>query len=304
MIRKISMTVAFGAWLVALPLAIAPAASAKELKVISEKTVTGFGHVESVAYDAHAKVFYTSDFGPELNPPLKDGKGKLTTFSMDGKILQDGAITPPGNQMNKPKGIWIDGDRLWTTDIDAVWVFDLKTKRGRKLPLPGITFANDPAIMDGALYVSDNRSDKLVKVQPADFLDVKSPKITMVFSGKGVFPNGLWPAPHHTLLMVGFQAKDKPQAIYKMAPGKDPVAISDKIGLLDGLYRLKDGTLLATDWVSGSLFHWSKKGGMQKLATGFKGPADICVVPNGKGYLVAVPDLVKGEIRLVQLGYK
>jgi len=206
--------------------------------------------------------------------------------------------------MNKPKGIWISGNRLWTTDIDAVWVFDLKTKKGRKLDLPGITFANDPAIMGGALYISDNRSDKLAKVEPADFLDVKSPKITIVSSGKGVFPNGLWPAPHNTLLMVGFEAKDKPQAIYEMAPGKDPVAISDKIGMLDGLYRLKDGTLLVTDWVSGSLFHWSKKGGMQKLATEFKGPADICVVPNKEGYLVAVPDLVKGEIRLVQLGSK
>lgn len=56
--------------------------------------------------------------------------------------------------------------------------------------------------------------------------------------------------------------------------------------------------------MSGSLFHWSKKGGVQKLATDFKGPADFCVVPNKKGYLAAVPDLVKGEIRLVQLGYK
>ncbi len=42
--------------------------------------------------------------------------------------------------------------------------------------------------------------------------------------------------------------------------------------------------------------------GMKKLASGFKGPADLCVVPNEKGLLVAVPDLVKGEIRLVQLG--
>jgi hypothetical protein len=42
--------------------------------------------------------------------------------------------------------------------------------------------------------------------------------------------------------------------------------------------------------------------GMKKLAAGFKGPADIAVVPNKKGYLVAVPVLVKGEIRLVQPG--
>lgn len=287
----------------AAPLAVVSHAHAADLKVLSEKTVTGFGHVESVAYDPKAHVFYTSDFGPAptLKPADKDGQGKITKVSLDGKIIEDGFIKPPGNVMNKPKGIWVRGNRLWVTDIDSVWVFDLKTKEGKKLPLPGVVFANDPTVMGKALYVSDNRSDQLVKVEPADFLHVKSPKITVVYHGGGVHPNGLYPAPHGVLLMVGFADPKDPHAIYEMKPGKQPVAISDKIGLLDGLYRMKDGSLLATDWVSGSLFHWSKKGGVQKLATGFKGPADICVVPNKQGYLVAVPDLVKGEIRLVQL---
>ena len=102
--------------------------------------------------------------------------------------------------------------------------------------------------------------------------------------------------------MVGFESKDKPHGIYSMAPGKEPIALSDNIGMLDGLYQMSDGDILATDWVSGSLFQWNKKMGMKKLATGFKGPADFCVVPNKKGLLVAVPDLVKGEIRFVQLG--
>ena len=30
-------------------------------------------------------------------------------------------------------------------------------------------------------------------------------------------------------------------------------------------------------------------------------PADFCVVPNDKGLLVVVPDLVKGELRFVQI---
>ena len=50
--------------------------------------------------------------------------------------------------------------------------------------------------------------------------------------------------------MVGFKGKDEPRGIYSMAPGKDPVALSDKIGMLDGLYQMKDGDLLTTDWVS------------------------------------------------------
>ena len=170
-------------------LAIAAAASAAELKVLSEQTTTGFGHVESVAYDPKGKVLYTSDFGPDLKPADKDGKGQISKVSLDGKILDPRFLPAAGQTLNKPKGIWIKGNRLWVTDIDSVWVFDLKTKEGKKLELPGITFANDPAVMGDALYVSDNRSDQLVRVEPADFLKSKAaPKITVVFKGKGDFP--------------------------------------------------------------------------------------------------------------------
>jgi hypothetical protein len=278
-------------------------ASSKDVKVISDKTVTGFGHVESVAYDPIEKVFYTGDFGPDLKPADKDGKGKITKVSLDGKIIEDGFLPAKGQVLNKPKGIWISGNRLWVTDIDSVWVFNLKSKEGKKLELPGVTFANDPTVMGGALYISDNRSDQVVRVEPADFLSSKAaPKISVIFKDKSINPNGLYPGKNGSLLMVGFKDKDNPRAIYSMAPRKEPVPLSDNIGMLDGLYQMQSGDILATDWMSGSLFRWNKKDGMQKLASGFKGPADFCVVPNKQGLLVAVPDLVKGEIRLIQLG--
>ena len=107
--------------------------------------------------------------------------------------------------------------------------------------------------MGKTLYVSDNRSDQLFSVEPADFLKSKKPpKITVVFKGKGVFPNGLYPGKGGALLMVGFEGKDKPHGIYEMAPGKEPKPLSDKIGMLDGLYHMKNGDIIATDWVSGS----------------------------------------------------
>jgi hypothetical protein len=108
------------------------AAIATEWKVLSEKTVTGFGHVESVGYDAQGKVFYTSDFGPALKPADKDGKGKITEVSLDGKILEDGVLPPKGTVMNKPKGIWVADGHLWVTDIDSVWEFDLKKQDGQE----------------------------------------------------------------------------------------------------------------------------------------------------------------------------
>ncbi len=290
---------------VAGALALAPAAVAKDWKVLSEQTVTGFGHTESVVYDPRGKVFYTCDFGPDLKPADKDGKGKITKVSADGKILEDGFLPAKGQVLNKPKGLWIKGNRLWATDIDSVWVFDLKTKEGKKFEIPGAQFANDPAVIGDTLYVSDNRSDQLFKIVPADFLySKKPPKATVVFKGKGIFPNGLYPGRNGALWMVGFENKDKPHGIYRMALGTQPVLMSDNIGMLDGLYRMNSGELLATDWASGSLFRWTKKDGVQKLATGFKGPADFSAVANSKGLLVVVPDLVKGELRFVQLGKK
>ena len=303
MIGKFPVGLALGTFVVISQMAVTHVASAADMKVLSERTAAEFGHPESTAYDPKGKVLYVSDWGRNLEPADKDGKGQISKVSADGKILEARFLPVAGQTLNKPKGIWIKGNRLWVTDIDAVWVFDLKTKEGKKLELPGIQFANDPAVVGDTLYISDNRSDQLVKVEPADFLKSKAtPKITVLFKGKGIFPNGLYPGRNGALWMVGFESKDKPHGIYRMALGEQPVQVSDNIGLLDGLYRMGNGELLVTDWVSGALFQWNKKMGKKDLATGFKGPADFCVVPNAKGLLVVVPDMVKGELRFVQLG--
>jgi hypothetical protein len=240
--------------------------------------------------------------GTELKPAEKDNNGYISKVSLDGKILEERFLPMAGVTMNKPKGIWVSGSRLWVTDIDGVWVFDTKTKRGKKLPLPGVQFANDPALVGNTLYISDNRSDALVSVTPADFLDLNdSPKVAIVWSEKGINPNGIYPARDGSLLMVGSKSDKEKRGIYSMKPGQDPKAIAKEIGRLDGLYQLRDGTLLVTDWNSGSIFTWSEKAGMNTIASGFKGPADLCVVPNDGGLMVVVPDLVKSELRMIQL---
>ncbi len=275
--------------------------SAEGLRVVSDTTVGGFKFPESVAYDPNAKVLYASEFGSELKPTQMDGKGRISKIGLDGKVMEEAFLPAAGQTLNKPKGIWVAGDRLWTTDIDSVWVFDTKTKEGKKIELPGIKFANDPTIVGNVLYVSDNRGDQLYSVEPADFLKA-DPKVTRVLSGKSIHPNGLYPAADGSLLMVGFESKDNPRGIYSMKPGGAPKELAAGLGRLDGIYELKNGDLLVTDWNSGSLAVWNAKTGMQKLAGGFKGPADFGVAPNAEGLLVVVPDLVKSELRLIQLG--
>jgi hypothetical protein len=284
---------------------VSPEASAQgALRVTSEQTVGGFAFPESVSYDPKAKVLYVSEFGsPKLDPTLKDGMGRISKVALNGKVLEQKFLpAASGEALNKPKGNWVKGDRFWVTDIDVVWIFDLKTKKGRKLALPGIEFANDLAVAENMLYVSDNRSDQLFRIEPADFLNSRSePKVTSVFKGAGVNPNGVYPARDGMLLMVGFVAPDKPRGIFALGVSGQIKPLSDPLGRLDGLYEMHDGSLLATDWNSGSLFRWTEKTGMQKLADGFKGPADFCVVQQAGGLTVVVPDLVQGQLRFVHL---
>jgi hypothetical protein len=292
--------------LAAALLALPAAVSAQDnWRATSEQTVGGWVNPESVGCDVKNKVLYVGNFGsPKLDPTLKDGMGYISKVGLDGKVIDKQFLPAAGGEkFNKPKGIWIQGDRLWVTDIDVVWVFDLKTKKGRKLAIPGIQFANDPAVMGGALYVSDNRADRVYKVEPADFLNARGePKISTMFEAQGVNPNGLYPGADGQLLMVGFIAPDKPRGIYVLGVSGQVKPISAPIGRLDGLYRLPGGSLLVTDWNTGSLFVWNPvTGDSRKLADGFKGPADLCVMPNAGGLTVYVPDLVQSQVRIVQL---
>jgi hypothetical protein len=288
----------------ALSFAMTVPAAAKDLKVISDKAITGAGNAESVAYDPKEKVFYAGDFGaPASTSADKDGKGKINKISLDGKVTDSGLKPAEGQPpFNKPKGIWINRNRIWIADLDAVWVFDLKSKKGRRLEV-GTGYANDVTVVRNVLYITDNRNDAVVRVTPANFLRAKvEPKIEKIYSGKGVSPNGIYPSRNGSLLLGGFKSKDDPRGIYELGLGQEPKLISKPIGMVDGIYQMRNGEILATDWVTNSLFQWNEKDGVRKLAGDVKGPADFCVVRNRDGYLVALPDLVKGEIRLIQLG--
>jgi hypothetical protein len=70
---------------------------------------------------------------------------------------------------------------------------------------------------------------------------------------------------------------------------------------LDGLAELPDGTLLYTDWAGNGLFAKEKDGNPYSLSSQFEGPADFAIMPKANGYFVVVPDLIKGELRFIEL---
>jgi hypothetical protein len=70
---------------------------------------------------------------------------------LSGKVIDKQYLPGPGGTLNKPKGLLVQGNRLWVSDIDVVWVFDLTTRRGKKAELPG-------SINPNGLYPARNGS--------------------------------------------------------------------------------------------------------------------------------------------------
>jgi hypothetical protein len=157
--------------------------------------------------------------------------------------------------------------------------------------------------LGNSLYVSDNRADRLYRVEPADFLNARDiPQISIVFAGKSVHPNGLYPAKDGSLLVVGFMSPKDARGIYALGRDGELRELAKGVGRLDGVYQMADGSLLVSEWNSGSLLRWSAGGSMETLASGFKGPADFAVVPERNGIMVVVPDLPASQLRMVRLG--
>ncbi|MCB2186852.1 MAG: hypothetical protein KQJ78_10570 [Deltaproteobacteria bacterium] len=268
-------------------------------RVGESKTVPGFGHPESVAYDPQAKVLYVSRFGPELQPTLKDGKGFISKLDLHGKILEERFLPAGKDVLNKPKGLWVRGDRLYVTDIDAVWIFDLGSREGSKVDLPGAKFANDVMVWDDFVWVSDTDTDSVVKVEPIDFLHKKA-KVWDHLRSPGLTPNGLYPG-EDKFLLATMAKGGYPGQVLEMGIRQSPRVVFNDLGRLDGLGSLSDGAILFTDWSTGSLYLGTPGAMPKAIAEGFKGPADFGLVPDGEDYVIVVPDLVTGDLRFIEL---
>ena len=260
--------------------------AAGDIEVLSDTTVSRFRFPESVAYDPEAGALYVSEFVSALKPTQMDGQGRISRVSLDGILEQRQFLPAEGQTLNKPKGIWVAGDRLWVTDIDSLWVFDTGNRRGRKVLLPESEFANDVTVSGDVAYVSDDRGDRLYRVTPADFLK----------------PNGVYAAPKDWLLLGGFKSPEEPRGLYARDPQGELRIFARELGRVDGIHLLENGAVLLTEWDAGALGIWDGDSGYRELASGFEGPADFAVVPNNDGWLVVVPDLVRSELRLIQLG--
>jgi len=253
----------------------------------SLNTISGLVSPESVAQDAKGDI-YVSEIG-EFN---KDGDGKITRISIDGKL------STFASGMDDPKGITFIGKSLYVTDKNRV----LKVEPDGKWTVFGSTmafpqtpvFLNDITSDDaGNIYVSDSGN---LKSGGAIFKIAQNKKITLVLDENTpeiLAPNGLWII-KNDLYEVDFSSG----ILYKInLKNKSISKIAEGFGGGDGLI-MSGNNFFVSDWKNGKIF--KVQGSKVSLyKDGFTAAADIALSYDNKS--IMTPDMKAGSITFVPI---
>ena len=253
----------------------------------SLNTISGLVSPESVAQDAKGDI-YVSEIG-EFN---KDGDGKITRISIDGKL------STFASGMDDPKGITFIGKSLYVTDKNRV----LKVEPDGKWTVFGSTmafpqtpvFLNDITSDDaGNIYVSDSGN---LKSGGAIFKIAQNKKITLVLDENTpeiLAPNGLWII-KNDLYEVDFSSG----ILYKInLKNKSISKIAEGFGGGDGLIK-SGNNFFVSDWKNGKIF--KVQGSKVSLyKDGFTAAADIALSFDSKS--IMTPDMKAGSITFIPI---
>ncbi len=229
----------------------------------------------------------------------KDGQGWISKLDMNGKVLEPQWISG----LNAPKGMRASGNTLWVSDIDQVVSIEIPTgKIKSKVAVKGAKFLNDVAVgPKGEVYVSDMLTGKIHVIRGG--------KASVFMAGdKLESPNGLLVV-DGKLFVAGWGEKMKPDFSTKtpghlysldLATKKKTLVTLQPLGHLDGLERREDGSFVVTDWMAGKVYSVGADGKSQVLLEGFKGAADIGIIPESKTLIV--PRMGENQVTAYHLG--
>jgi hypothetical protein len=259
-------------------------------------TLGGFSHPESVELDISHQVFYVSNVG---GAPLdKDGNGFISKMTKDGKLEQLKWI----EGLNAPKGMVIDGFKLYVSDIDKLVEIDTRTgKITNSYAADGAVFLNDTAVdRAGNVYVSDIAKRKIWQL--------KDGKMSVWYEKDDLMhPNGLRVVYGGKLLVAGWGTGMQDDGSTKVAGNLFTIDLITKelknygsgapVGNLDGLERDAHGEFLATDFIAGGLHRIHKDGTSELLMDLNAGSADLDVIK--KGHVAVVPVMMDDNVRAI-----
>lgn len=249
--------------------------------------ISGFIGPESVVQDAKGDI-YVSEIG-EFN---KDGDGRITRVSMDGKL------STFASGMDDPKGLTFVGNSLYVTDKNRVlkvepngdWMVFGSTMAFPQTPIFLNDITSDEA---GNLYVSDSGN---LSAGGAIFKITQNKKITLILNENTpeiLAPNGLLVV-KNDLFEVDFASG----ILYKInLKTKSILKVAEGFGGGDGLIKSGD-SFFVSDWKNGRIFKLQRNK-VTLFKEGFTATADIALSYDKRS--IIVPDMKNGSVSLVPI---
>lgn len=237
----------------------------------------GFATPESVEYYAAKDLYLVTNING--SPFEADDNGFISKLSPDGKVIDlkwiDGASDKV--QLHAPKGMTIIGNKLFVADITQLRIFELPS--GKQLPsinVEGSSFLNGITAGNGDyVYVTDtgmkpgfesSGTDAIYKIWANGKVEtiLKDPNM-----GR---PNGILNDNGDIYVVFFSTAK-----MIKMDDKGNITEMPKPFGArLDGLVKLKDGSLAMSSWESSSIDVY-KDGEYETIAEFLNSPADMDV---------------------------
>jgi sugar lactone lactonase YvrE len=233
---------------------------------------------ESAVYDPRRDVLYVTHY-------FRGGNEYLSRISLDGKVLEREWITG----LNRPTGLFIHADRLWTVDRRNLVEIDIDAGAIlARYPIPEAAFPNDVTFDgEGNAFVSDTRGNRIYRFRDGQFEvwlegpDVRNPNGILVDGDHLLFGN----SNDGCLQRVNIAEKNV-QTLAKIGDGAN----------VDGLRADGKGGYVISDF-NGRVLHVTPAGEITELlnttASGAKS-ADLEYVPGKQ--LIVVPGLFDNRL--------
>ncbi len=237
---------------------------------------------ESVLYHPKENILFVANINGKSDEA--DGNGFISKVSLEGKITS----LEWAKGLSAPKGMGIFRDRLYVSDLNrlvAINLADGKIAKTWEVSYAN-AFLNDvPVDAKGGVYVSDNRNDKIFKLE--------NDKLDMFLEGENLQkPNGLLAMKGK--LMIGSTKTNQLRAVDLTTKAITDVA--GGMGATDGIVTDTKGNYLVSDW-NGQVFWVDTKGETTKLLDTKAdkiNAADIDYIPARK--LLLVPTFFKNKV--------
>ncbi|HEX2059192.1 MAG TPA: hypothetical protein VHK90_00480 [Thermoanaerobaculia bacterium] len=257
----------------------------------AQTIITNLRGPESVLHDAEQDVYFISNLNGGLQTVDNNGfisRVDARTMRVEPRWIEGGRN---GVRLDAPKGMGIAGDTLYVSDVTAVRRFDRRTGAPRgEIALPGATLIND-IISDGtSIYVSDTglrvgAGTTFYDTGTDAIWKITNDRAEKIASGRELaHPNGLE-------LVDGkvWAVTFGPSEIYSLDDGKPRRVAKLPRGMLDGVVRVDDHTVLVSSWLGEGIYRGSPGGTFEPLLTGIDAPADLGYDTKRHRLLVPIP---------------